>query len=52
MVLPEVALDAAGRRLLNLLQQGLPLERDPYGILARKLGISRGEVSGRIDAAP
>ena len=50
MVLPEVALDAVSRKLLNLLQQGLPLERDPYGILARRLGISRGEVSGRIDA--
>ena len=48
MVLPEMTLDAAGRQLVNLLQEGLPLEKDPYGILAGKLGISRPEVAERV----
>lgn len=50
MVLPEMILDTVGRKLVNLLQEGLPLEKDPYGILARELGISRGEVTDRIGA--
>jgi len=48
MVLPEMILDAAGRQLVNLLQEGIPLEKDPYGILAGKLGISRSEIAERV----
>jgi len=48
MVLPEMSLDAAGRQLVNLLQEGLPIEKDPYGILAGKLGVPRSEVAERI----
>ncbi|MDD3391396.1 MAG: Lrp/AsnC family transcriptional regulator [Synergistales bacterium] len=48
MVFPEMTLDAAGRQLVNLLQEGLPLEKDPYGILAGKLGISRSEIAERV----
>jgi DNA-binding Lrp family transcriptional regulator len=48
MVLPEMTLDPVGRKLVNLLQEGLPLEKDPYGKIARELGISRSEVTERI----
>lgn len=48
MVLPEMTLDPVGRKLVNLLQEGLPLEKDPYGILAGKLGVPRSEVAERI----
>ena len=48
MVFPEMTLDAAGRQLVNLLQEGIPLEKDPYGILAGKLGISRSGVAERV----
>lgn len=50
MVLPEIILDSVGRKLVNLLQEGLPLEKDPYGIIARDLDISRSEVTERIGA--
>ncbi len=50
MVFPEMTLDPVGRKLVNLLQEGLPLEKDPYGILALELGISGGEVTERIGA--
>ena len=30
-------MDAIDINLVNLLQEGLPLERDPYGIIARQL---------------
>ncbi len=50
MVLPEMILDSVGRKLVNLLQEGLPLEKDPYGIIARDLDISRSEVTERIGA--
>ena len=49
-MLPEMTLDTVSRKLLNLLQEGLPLEKDPYGILALELGISPGEVTERIRA--
>ena len=48
MVLPEMTMDPVGRKLVNLLQEGLPLEKDPYGILARELGVSREEVASSI----
>lgn len=48
MVLPEMTMDSAGRQLVNLLQEGLPIEKDPYGILAGKLGISRSGVAERV----
>ncbi len=48
MVLSEMTLDAAGRQLMNLLQEGLPLEKDPYGILAGELGIPRSDVAERV----
>lgn len=41
-------MDATTIKLVNLLQQGLPLEKDPYGILAAQLEISRSEVLSRI----
>lgn len=41
-------MDATSIKLVNLLQQGLPLEKDPYGILAAQLEISRSEVISRI----
>lgn len=47
-MLPEMTLDPTGRKLVNLLQEGFPLEKDPYGILAGKLRISRYEVAERI----
>ncbi|TDY63135.1 AsnC family transcriptional regulator [Aminivibrio pyruvatiphilus] len=49
-MLPEMILDSVGRKLVNLLQEGLPLEKDPYGIIARDLDISRSEVTERIGA--
>jgi len=50
MVLPEMILDSVGLNLVNLLQEGLPLEKEPYGIIARDLDISRSEVTERIGA--
>ncbi|HML38063.1 MAG TPA: AsnC family transcriptional regulator [Bacillota bacterium] len=41
-------MDAINRRLINLLQKGLPLEKNPYGLLAEQLEISRAEVLERI----
>lgn len=41
-------MDAVNRKLINLLQKGLPLEKNPYGILAAQLEISRAEVLERI----
>ena len=41
-------MDAIDINLVNLLQEGLPLERDPYGIIARQLEITRSEVLKRI----
>ena len=41
-------MDAVDRALLNRLQEGLPLERDPYGVLAAETGIPRSELFDRI----
>jgi siroheme decarboxylase len=41
-------MDAINIKLLNLLQKGLPLEKNPYGILAAQLETSRSEVLERI----
>ena len=43
-------MDNADRKLINLLQEGLPLERDPYGVFAAKLGVSREEIVERTGA--
>lgn len=43
-------MDEKDRELLNILQKGLPLEKDPYGIVAEKLNISREAVLQRIAA--
>lgn len=43
-------MDQIDMKLVNRLQQGLPLEQDPYGALGSDLGLSRSEVLGRIAA--
>ena len=47
-MLSEVNMDTIDRRLINLLQKGLPLDKNPYGLLAEELGITRSEVLERI----
>ena len=49
-MLQERNMDNADRKLINLLQEGLPLERDPYGVFAAKLGVSREEIVERTGA--
>jgi len=49
-VFQETGMDAEDRRLINLLQEGLPLEKDPFGILARRMGLERAEIVARTDA--
>lgn len=44
----DMNLDDTNIKLLNLLQKGLPLERNPYGALASQLEIDRSEVLARI----
>ena len=46
--LPPNALDATDRLLINRLQDGLPLTRDPFGPVAHEAGISETEVVDRI----
>lgn len=41
-------LDDTDRKLINLLQKGLPLEKNPYGFLAAQLNMGRAEVLARI----
>jgi DNA-binding Lrp family transcriptional regulator len=41
-------MDATNKKLVNLLQKGLPLEKNPYGTLAAQLEISRSELLARI----
>lgn len=41
-------MDPLDRKLMNILQEGLPLERDPYGIIAGQAGLTRQEVLERI----
>ena len=47
---PEPAsLDAVDRRLLNRLQQGLPLVERPYAAVAEELAIGEGELLYRLE---
>ena len=41
-------LDEVDEQLLALSQQGLPLVREPYGAVARELGVTPGEVLARL----
>jgi DNA-binding Lrp family transcriptional regulator len=41
-------MDPTSIKLINLLQKGLPIEKDPYGIMAEQLGISRTELVSKI----
>lgn len=41
-------MDAIDIKLINLLQKGIPLEKNPYAIIASQLGIGRLEVTERI----
>lgn len=43
-------MDAVTGKLINRLQKGLPLEKDPYRIIGEELGISKSEVVERIQA--
>ncbi|RTR04483.1 Lrp/AsnC family transcriptional regulator [Halomonas nitroreducens] len=42
-------LDAPDRRLINRLQEGLPLTARPYAVVAAQLGISEGELLYRLE---
>ncbi len=44
----KITMDATNVKLMNLLQKGLPLEKNPYGILSEQLEITRAEVLERI----
>jgi len=46
--LPEDALDAIDRRVLNALQDGFPLSPRPYAEAAAALGLSEGDLIARI----
>lgn len=41
-------MDADDKKLINLLQQGLPLEEDPYAIIAGTINKSKSEILARI----
>jgi len=43
-------MDRIDMKLVNRLQEGLPLEQDPYGALGKDLGLDRSQVLGRIAA--
>ena len=43
-------MDATDRKLMNILQQGLPLRQDPYAGIGAALGLTRQEVTARIGA--
>ena len=47
-VLPAAPIDEAGRRLVSVLQEGLPLFMRPFALIAERIGASEGEVMGRI----
>lgn len=49
-ILPPEALDPVDRRLINLLQDGLPLTSSPFSDIAASSGISEAEVVSRIAA--
>ncbi|TDR56915.1 AsnC family transcriptional regulator [Halomonas ventosae] len=42
-------LDAVDRRLINCLQEGLPLEPRPYAAVAETLGIAEGDLLYRLE---
>lgn len=44
------ALDEVDRRLIVATQQGLPLDVDPWGALARELSVERAQVMARMRA--
>ncbi|TFH87696.1 Lrp/AsnC family transcriptional regulator [Billgrantia azerbaijanica] len=47
---PEPAeLDAADRRIVNRLQQGLPLVASPYAVVAAELALTEGELLYRLE---
>jgi len=47
---PEpAALDAADRRIINRLQEGLPLVVSPYAVVAAELALSEGELLYRLE---
>ena len=41
-------MDSIDEKLVNILQLGLPLEKDPYKIVAEQLGISKQEIIKRL----
>lgn len=47
---PRLALDAAGRRLLAALQEGLPFCRRPYQVLAERAGLREAALLGQLAA--
>ena len=47
-VLPEDALDATDRRILNALQDGFPISPRPYAEAGAALGLSEAELISRI----
>ncbi|WP_416138497.1 AsnC family transcriptional regulator [Halomonas sp. HK25] len=46
---PAAELDAADRRLINRLQDGLPLVEAPYAAVAAELDLSEGELLYRLE---
>ena len=46
---PVAELDAADRRLINRLQDGLPLVKAPYAAVAAELELSEGELLYRLE---
>ncbi|AXS80615.1 Lrp/AsnC family transcriptional regulator [Dechloromonas sp. HYN0024] len=47
-VLPAALIDEAERRLVSVLQEGLPLFIRPFALIAERIGVSEPEVLGRI----
>ena len=47
-VLPVVPMEEAERRLVSVLQEGLPLFIRPFALIAERIGASESEVLGRI----
>ena len=45
----DAELDAADRRLINRLQEGLPLVAAPYAVVAAELDLSEGELLYRLE---
>jgi DNA-binding Lrp family transcriptional regulator len=41
-------MDAVDRRILNLIQQDLPITPEPFGVVGEKLGIDEAEVRRRV----